>query len=107
MLLVGTMILGAAPVSARIIRTRSFACHPHRSTGGPLDFGARLLAQGISASLGQQVIVDNRGISGIEIVAKAPPDGYTLIYYTGPLWLTPFLRDNARWIREGISRRSH
>ena len=37
------------------------------------DFAARLVAQGISANLAQQVVVDNRGINGIETVARASP----------------------------------
>ena len=44
--------------------------------GDASDFAARLIAQGISGPLGQQVIVDNRaGIIGQELVIKAPPDG--------------------------------
>ena len=51
--------------------------------GGGIDFIGRILAQELGKSLGQQVIVDNRpGAStlvGADIVAKAPPDGYTLL----------------------------
>jgi len=50
--------------------------------GGPSDFVARLVGQGMSERLGQQVVVENRpgasGIVGAELVAKAPPDGYTI-----------------------------
>ncbi len=63
-------------------------------SGGSGDFVSRLLVQLISPSLGQQIIVDNRPsviIAG-ETVAKAPPDGHTLIAYGGTLWLGPFLR---------------
>lgn len=58
------------------------------------DFAARLIAQGVSPALGQQIIVDNRGSGNLpaEIVAKAPPDGYTLCLSASPLWITPFLR---------------
>ncbi len=61
------------------------------------DFAARLIAQGISAGLGQQVIVENR-ISGIapgEIVSKASPDGYTLCLSAAPLWIGPFLQKTS------------
>ena len=65
--------------------------------GGASDISARLIAQALGSSLGQQVIVDNRGGIAPEIAAKAPPDGYTLISYGSPLWLTGFLRDSVSW----------
>jgi tripartite-type tricarboxylate transporter receptor subunit TctC len=50
--------------------------------GGSTDIVGRIVAQRLSQSLGQQVIVDNRGgaggIVGTEIAARANPDGYTL-----------------------------
>src|SRR5471032_2740616 len=53
------------------------------TTGGPSDLVARLLGERLSASLGKPVIVDNRpGASntvGAAMVAKADPDGYTLL----------------------------
>jgi tripartite-type tricarboxylate transporter receptor subunit TctC len=42
-------------------------------------------------------VVDNRGIVGIETAAKAAPDGYTLLLYTSPLWLTPVFRNDVSW----------
>lgn len=65
--------------------------------GGFPDGVARLLAQGLSASLGQQVIVENRAIAAVDVTAKAQPDGYTLLFYTSVLWLAPFLRENVSW----------
>ena len=61
------------------------------------DFAARLIAQGVAATLGQALIVDNRGSGNLpaEIVAKAAPDGYTLCLSAAPLWITPFLRKTA------------
>lgn len=51
--------------------------------GGVGDITARLVAQKLSGTLGQQVIVDNRpsagGVVATEVVAKAEPDGYTLL----------------------------
>src|SRR4051812_13013838 len=66
--------------------------------GGGVDFAARLLAQGLSSSLGQPVVVENRGGSAVvaaEPVAKSAPDGYTLIFYGSGFWLTPFMRDKT------------
>lgn len=54
--------------------------------GGPADSVARVLAQKLTDVFGQQVVVDNRagatGTIGAGIVAKAPPDGYTLLLGT-------------------------
>jgi tripartite-type tricarboxylate transporter receptor subunit TctC len=63
--------------------------------GGGLDFLARLVAQGINGPLGQTVTVENRAGSGAisgEIVAKAPPDGYTFLLPGGSLWISSFFQ---------------
>ncbi len=63
--------------------------------GGPTDVFARIVAQKLSENLGQQVIVDNRGggnaVIGSEMVAKAPPDGYTLLFNAAGPICTPGL----------------
>jgi len=50
--------------------------------GGPADFFGRVIAQKLTESLGQQVVVENRagaaGILATEMVAKGPADGYTI-----------------------------
>src|SRR5574339_1227276 len=67
------------------------------AAGGAPDQLGRLLAQKLSESLGQQVIVDNRagagGVLGAEGVAKSPPDGYTLLMTTTAVYaILPNLR---------------
>ena len=62
--------------------------------GGASDVTARVLGQRMSEAWGQQVIVDNRaganGIVALEYVAKAPPDGYTLLMANlGPNAINP------------------
>ena len=62
--------------------------------GGNIDITARIVAPAISESLGQQVLVDNRGGAGgrigTEMVAKAVPDGYTLLLgSSGALTMNP------------------
>jgi len=61
---------------------------------GPTDFNARMIAQKLLEAWGQPVIVENRpaagGVPGTDIVAKANPDGYTLLgANTGPLAIAP------------------
>ena len=65
--------------------------------GGPNDFASRLIADGAAGGLGQRMVVENRAIVGVEIAAKAPPDGYTLLHYTNVLWLMPLFRDGIPW----------
>jgi len=65
--------------------------------GGGADVLGRLLADELSRSWGQPVVVDNRigagGAIGVDFVAKSPPDGYTLVLgVTGALTIAPSLR---------------
>ena len=83
--------------------TQGFPNRPIRivtaEAGGASDFSSRLIAQQIAPSLGQQAIVDNRGAAGgaiaAEIVARASPDGHTLLHYGSNIWMLPFLRDKV------------
>lgn len=63
--------------------------------GGGSDFAARLIAGPLGTALGQQVIVENRGLLAADVAAKAAPDGYTLLLSGQTLWLLPFMRDNV------------
>ncbi len=69
------------------------------AAGGAPDQLGRLLAQRLSESLGQQVVVDNRpgaaGALGADIAAKAPADGYTLLLTTTSIYaILPSLKRN-------------
>jgi len=89
------------PLGAR----SSFAAYPDRpirlivpfAAGGNADLVGRLLSEGMSPSLGQSLVVENRagagGSLGAAVVAAAPPDGYTLfIGSNGPLTVNPFMQ---------------
>jgi tripartite-type tricarboxylate transporter receptor subunit TctC len=63
--------------------------------GGSNDFTARVVAQGISGPLGQQVIVENHGGNVIvlaQTLASAQPDGYTALLGSGSVWVAPLLQ---------------
>ncbi|WP_275427967.1 tripartite tricarboxylate transporter substrate-binding protein, partial [Stenotrophomonas maltophilia] len=63
--------------------------------GGPTDLVARVLAEKMAVALGQPVVIDNRpGANGniaAEGVAKAEPDGYTVLYNTSSIALSASL----------------
>jgi len=63
--------------------------------GGPTDLVARVLAQKLSEQMGQSVLVDNKpGANGniaAALVSRAPADGYTLLYNTSSITLSPAL----------------
>jgi tripartite-type tricarboxylate transporter receptor subunit TctC len=72
------------------------------AAGGPTDLHSRWAGQQITAALGQQVIVDNRGgaggVIGTEAVAKSAPDGYTLLGGNpGPLTIAPSVRQQMTY----------
>jgi tripartite-type tricarboxylate transporter receptor subunit TctC len=68
--------------------------------GGGVDAMARIVADKLSAALGQQVVVDNRGggsgLVGTRALIKSPPDGYTLFLgHTGSISINPTLYANS------------
>lgn len=68
-------------------------------TGGA-DFLARVITQGLTPVLGQQIVVENRGggvVAG-EVVAHAQADGHTLLAYGNTLWLLPLMRSNVPYV---------
>src|SRR3981189_3631648 len=84
-LLVATLLTTFAAVAA----AQSYPSKPVRvivgcAAGGPTDVIARVMAQDMSASLGQGFIVENRpganAIIATEFVARAAPDGYTVLF---------------------------
>ena len=63
--------------------------------GGPTDITGRIIAQKLTEQLGQPVVPDNRpgagGNIGLELAAKAPPDGYTIVLSAPPIAISPSL----------------
>ena len=62
--------------------------------GGGNDIQARMIARGLTATFSQQVIVENRpsGVIPGEILSRASPNGYTLLFYNNTLWTGPLLQ---------------
>ena len=96
--------LAAAPFASLLSRP-AFAAYPDKpirlivpfAAGGNADLVARLVAEGMSPSLGQPIIVESRagagGSLGAAAVATAPADGYTLLTGSnGPLTVNPFVQ---------------
>ena len=76
-------LVGALPVHAQNYPVRPVRMIVPFSPGGATDVPARILAQRLSEAFGHQIVIDNRpgagGVLGADAVAKAPPDGYTLL----------------------------
>jgi len=95
--LIVAMFLGnVAAAQAPAYPARTIRLVAGTAPGGITDFLARTSAEGLSARLGRQVVVENKaGATGnlaIEHVAKSPPDGYTLLLVAGGnVVITPFL----------------
>ncbi|MCC6195246.1 MAG: tripartite tricarboxylate transporter substrate binding protein [Burkholderiales bacterium] len=93
------LFLTSATVHAQGYPTRPVRLIVADSPGGSPDQLARLLAEKLSAGLGQQVVVENKagaaGILGAEAAAKSPADGYTLLMTTTSIYaILPNLRKN-------------
>ena len=81
--------------------TRTISVVVPFAAGGPTDTVARLIAQSMTKTLGQTVIVENQagagGTIGVEKVAKAKPDGYTLLLMHIGISTSPSLYRNLRY----------
>lgn len=91
----GLVLCLAAPSLAQTYPTRPIRLVSPFPPGGSVDVVGRLIAAKLVENIGQQVIVDNRsgasGNIGTEHVARAAPDGYTLVIHTIPFVANQFL----------------
>ena len=106
----GAALLAASALTAAWTAGASAQTYPNRpvtivvgsAPGGTTDFAARILGEGLSRTLGQQFIVENKGGAsgniGNQAVARAAPDGYTLLMaYSGYQVTNPALYTKLSW----------
>jgi tripartite-type tricarboxylate transporter receptor subunit TctC len=97
--------VSAAPARAQDYRAQDYPTRPITlvvpyPAGGGVDAMARIVADKLTAALGQQVLVDNRGggsgLVGTRAVIRSAPDGYTLFLgHTGSISINPSLYANS------------
>jgi tripartite-type tricarboxylate transporter receptor subunit TctC len=87
-------VVGCAAIAVSLCQAAAQDAYPSKpiklvvplAAGGGIDFTARTTAQKLSDVLGQQVVVENQGGAGgtlgVNAVARAAPDGYTLLYHS-------------------------
>ncbi len=90
-------VLTSAQVGAQTYPSKTVRIVVPFPAGGPTDVQARWAAQRLNQAWGQPAVVDNRpgagGVTGTDLVAKAPADGYTLVGGNpGPLTVAPNLQ---------------
>ncbi len=96
------VIAGALILSAGLAHAQSYPARPIRfvamgQVGGGVDFAARLIAPELARALGQGVVVDNRAgeVVPAETVARAAPDGHTILMNGSSMLFLPLLRENV------------
>jgi tripartite-type tricarboxylate transporter receptor subunit TctC len=98
--LLGAALLAGCTFATAAAFAQDFPNRPVRmiipyGPGGITDITARIIAPGMSETLGQQVVVENRAggaaIPGFDLVAKSKPDGYTIVAATTALAAQPIL----------------
>jgi len=76
-------VLACTLAQAQTYPTKPITIVVPASPGGAIDLAARLIGQKLSDTWGQSVVIDNKagatGIIGTDLIAKAPPDGHTLV----------------------------
>lgn len=94
-LLIALMAAIALPAAAQNYPTKTVRIIAPFAAGGGIDVLARQLAQKLNESYGQHFIVENKaGATGTlagALVAKSPPDGYTLILHSSSTYIAPHL----------------
>ena len=92
----GMTVLVSAPLAAQSYPSKPVRIIVPYPPGGGVDVVARVVGRRLTDALGQPVVIENRGgaagVLGADIVAKAPPDGYTIGLMTSTLLMAPALQ---------------
>ena len=112
-----TLAMTALPVQAQIYPTKPIVVVVPSAAGGPADVAIRAIAEPLSQALGQQLVVDNMagagGTLGMARVARAEPDGHTLLIHQNGFAIAPALYRSLPFDTEqdfiavGLVNRSH
>ena len=87
----GMMVLGSGVASGQEYPNKVIRIYTS-APGSTNDIVARMIAQGLTVSLKQPAIVENRGTLAAELVARAEPDGHVLLFYGGSVYMLPMMR---------------
>jgi tripartite-type tricarboxylate transporter receptor subunit TctC len=100
-------VMAAGPLHAQTYPTKPVRLILPFPPGGPSDILGRALSQKLSERFGQQGIADNRpgagGNLGLELAAKAPPDGYTVVLSSPLISLSPSLYSKLNYRQEDLT----
>jgi tripartite-type tricarboxylate transporter receptor subunit TctC len=99
--LAAVLVLAASTAAAETYPDRPVTMIVPYAAGGSSDILARLIGERMGKTLGQQIVVDDRAGAGsrigIEIVAHAAPDGYTLLHADMPHTIVPAIQKGVRY----------
>jgi len=103
--LAAAALIAAGPIAAQEYPSRTIRMVAPIAAGGMTDVVARIVGAKLSERLGQPVVIENRagagGSIGTEAVARAAPDGYTLLFaYPGPIVVNPSLMKSLSYVPE-------
>jgi tripartite-type tricarboxylate transporter receptor subunit TctC len=105
--MLAVLVVAAGPLQAQTYPAKTVRLILPFPPGGPSDILGRALSQKLSEQLGQQVIADNRpgagGNLGLELTAKAPPDGYTIVLSSPLVSLSPSLYTKLNYRQEDLT----
>jgi len=109
--LAALLAIGGGPAGAQDYPSKTIKIISPSAPGGLTDIVARLIGERLSQNMKVTVVVENRpggtGAVALDLVAKAPPDGYTLVVgFAGANVIYPLLNDKLPLTRSATSPRS-